>query len=247
MTRKLSRPVVARTVVARTVVVRRDPPLDGLTNMAIDESLLAEAAREGPITIRLYRWREPTLSLGHFQTEDQFQSDRRVSQKWRLKEIPRVRRKTGGGAILHDQEWTYSIVIPSRAEEVSKGHSDRLYRVVHESIRDGLIALGWAASLAENCTCSPQDRRENEPFLCFQRRSPVDIVVGDSKLVGSAQRRSRTGLLQHGSVLLHSSPLLPELLGLEELLPQGGSPVDWPAWLEDRIRSGLRNALGIDC
>ena len=236
MTRKLSRPVV----------VRRDPPLDGPTNMAIDESLLADATLESPITIRLYRWREPTLSLGHFQTLDQFQSDPRVREKSRLKEIPWVRRKTGGGAILHDQEWTYSIVIPAEAEEATKGHSESLYRAVHESIRDSLIALGWGASLAETCTCSPRDRKENEPFLCFQRRSPVDIVIGENKLVGSAQRRARTGLLQHGSVLLHSSSLRPELPGLEELGPPSETPVDWPAWLEDRIRNGLRIALGVD-
>ena len=228
-------------------VVRRDPPLSGEMNMAIDEAMLADARPNSPIMVRIYQWEQPTLSLGHFQTIDQCDRDIRIRANPRLREIPWVRRKTGGGAILHDREWTYSFVIPANPEEVAKGHSEALYRAVHESIRDGLIDLGWNAKLAENCTCTPQNRVKNEPFLCFQRRSPVDIVVGESKVVGSAQRRNRTGLLQHGSLLIQGSPLLPELLGLEELQADPHAPIDWPSWLEDRIGAGLRVAMECDC
>lgn len=228
----------------RSVQFRRDPPLPGRRNMEIDESILAEAQPDHPITVRLYQWDEPTLSLGHFQSMDQCENDARICDVPLLRNIPWVRRKTGGGAILHDREWTYSIVIPAKPEESDKGPSEALYRAVHESIRDGLIALGWNAALAETCSCSPQNRGENEPFLCFQRRSPVDIVVGENKVVGSAQRRIRTGLLQHGSLLIHSSSLLPNLPGLEELRTGIGNPIDWPEWLADRIRDGLRWATG---
>jgi lipoate-protein ligase A len=232
---------------ARPIAVRRDPPLSGQANMAIDEAMLAEARPESPITIRLYQWDQPTLSLGHFQNMEQRAKDVRISHAPILREIPWIRRKTGGGAILHDREWTYSFVIPANPDEVGKGHSEALYRAVHESIRDGLVALGWNAKLAENCTCSPTNRGENEPFLCFHRRSPVDIVVGENKVVGSAQRRSRTGLLQHGSLLVNGSLLFPDLPGLEELRDSFCDPIDWPDWLEGRIRAGLRSAMEPVC
>jgi lipoate-protein ligase A len=228
---------------SRSIVVRRDPPLSGQANMTIDEAMLAEARPDSPITIRLYQWDQPTLSLGHFQSIEQCAKDVRISHARELRAIPWVRRKTGGGAILHDREWTYSFVIPANSDQAGKGHSEALYRSVHESIRDGLKALGWNAELAEHCTCSPMNRSENEPFLCFQRRSPVDILVGDHKVVGSAQRRSRTGLLQHGSLLVNRSALFPDLKGLEELQDGSCDPVDWPVWFEGRILSGLRSVL----
>ena len=232
---------------SRSIVVRRDPPLSGQANMVIDEAMLAEARPDSPITIRLYQWDQPTLSLGHFQNMEQCAKDVRISHAPELRAIPWVRRKTGGGAILHDREWTYSFVMPADSDEAGKGHSEALYRSVHESIRDGLVALGWNAKLAEHCTCSPMNRGENEPFLCFHRRSPVDIVVGESKVVGSAQRRSRTGLLQHGSLLVNRSLLFPDLFGLEELRDGFCDPINWPDWLEDKIREGLRSAMDGVC
>lgn len=229
------------------VVVRRDPPLSGKENMAIDESALADAKPGDPIRIRLYQWNEPTLSLGHFQDLDQLKRDPQTANSPRLREIPWVRRKTGGGAILHDREWTYSIVVPERTDRSGKGHSDTLYRAIHESIRDGLLDSGWPASLSESCTCPTAHRGGAESFLCFQRRSPVDIVVGESKVLGSAQRRHRSGLLQHGSVLIHGSSVYPELLGLEQLRATGGIAPDWPAWIEAWIRRGLRRAVDVEC
>jgi lipoate-protein ligase A len=228
-----------------SLIVRRDPPLSGLRNMEIDESMLSEATPDSPIVLRLYQWDQPTLSLGHFQSRDDLLADPVSDRYPGLRQAPWVRRKTGGGAILHDQEWTYSVVIPAKPDEPSKGHSDRLYRAIHESIRDGLLAIGWAAELSENCTCGKDDR-ENQPFLCFERRSPVDIVVGSSKIVGSAQRRSRAGLLQHGSILIRGSSFAPHLPGLEELPPHPKPPLDWPDWLEVQIRNGLRHGLEAD-
>jgi lipoate-protein ligase A len=238
---------MARQNRQRDVIVRRDSPSSGPDNMAIDEGLLADAKPADPIVVRLYQWNQPTLSLGHFQSIDQWREDPLTRNVPGIGDLPWVRRKTGGGAILHDSEWTYCIVIPSDAEDSMKGHSEALYRAVHASILDGLTALGWGANLSENCTCATADSRESQSFLCFHRRSPVDIVVGKYKIVGSAQRRQRTGLLQHGSVLIHSSSVYPTLRGLEQLQRNCSNPVDWPSWLEGCIRNGLREEARGDC
>ena len=204
--------------------------------MRIDDLLLEQAMCEAPqrrlieehsfhqpLVLRIYRWSEPTLSLGHFQRVEDLALAADTQANPQLREIPWVKRKTGGGAILHDLELTYSIIVPatwsfqagtvrtlpdrSGSFDPSKGHSEGLYRAVHDSVVSGLIELGISASLSESCTCKVAGREstEGEPFLCFHRRTPVDVVVGEHKVLGSAQRRSRFGLLQHGSLLIRSS------------------------------------------
>ena len=176
--------------------------------MAIDETLLQNVQPDWPIVLRIYRWDRPTLSLGHFQRiEDRIEHSL-------LRELPWVRRKTGGGAIVHDQELTYSVLIPNRDDFPAKGHSEPLYRAIHSAFVETFRLLGWNAELSESCTCASLKRRNTEPFLCFLRRSPVDIIIGDVKILGSAQRRSTTGLLQHGSFLLRRSQWTPGLNGL---------------------------------
>lgn len=205
-------------------VVIITPPLLGTTNMEIDEALLAGATPDSPLVLRIYRWKEPTLSLGHFQSvEDRYEEQG-------LGNVALVRRKTGGGAILHDYELTYSLIMPARSA-AEKGHSEKLYRSVHSAIAKGLQSLGWDAVLSETCTCSTATNPKQEPFLCFSRRSPVDLIVGQYKIVGSAQRRTKLGLLQHGSLLLRSSTLTPSLKGLLDM------PNSNQANLEERSRS----------
>ena len=185
-----------------------DPPLSGERNMAVDEALLRNVKPDWPVVLRIYRWDRPTLSIGHFQRiEDRIQHPS-------LSELPWVRRKTGGGAIVHDQELTYSVLLPNRLVQSSKGHSEALYRDIHLSFVEKLTSLGWDAGLSESCTCPTKEQRNTEPFLCFLRRSPVDLIVGVDKILGSAQRRTAAGLLQHGSYLLRRSQWTPELCGL---------------------------------
>lgn len=183
-----------------------DPPGAGAWNMAVDEVLLDWAAREQGCWLRLYRWTPATLSLGYFQphaARDQHAASR---------DCPLVRRLTGGGAILHDDELTYSLVIPA-------GHPlavrrDRLYHAVHSALADTLAELGVDAQLWPAAQPAPA----SEPFLCFQRRAPGDLVAGGTKIAGSAQRRRRGAVLQHGSILLGQSASAPELAGLGEIL-----------------------------
>ena len=195
-------------------VVMLDPPQSGETNMAIDEALIRNAKPEWPIVMRVYEWDRPTLSLGHFQSLSDRDADAR------LRELPWVRRMTGGGAIVHDHEITYSILIPDRHETRSKGHSEILYRAIHESVAEGLRTLGWKARMSEECTCSSSISQKTVFFQCFLRRSPVDLIVGGYKVLGSAQRRTAAGLLQHGSLLIHHSPTTPKVLGLVDLINQ---------------------------
>ena len=224
----------------------RDSARTGIDNMRIDDCLLQRAVPEGPIVVRIYRWSEPTLSLGHFQQIEDLVDDPAGISQPSLNRLPWVRRKTGGGAILHDQEITYSFVIPASKGLLDKGANEALYRAVHEAVRDGLIRLGLEASLSENCTCSVAKKSgDEEPFLCFQRRTPVDLVVGAHKVLGSAQRRTRAGLLQHGSLLLRASREFGALLGIQDI---GKIPPEflWEEWLVDRLCEGLGTILPLN-
>jgi lipoate-protein ligase A len=123
-----------------------------------------------------------------------------------------VRRASGGGAILHDRELTYSIALP--VSHPAAARATTLYDALHESLIAALADRGIAASL-----CAPAARLSpaDEPFLCFQRRSPGDVLCGQFKIAGSAQRRRGGAIVQHGSVLLSLSEFAPELPGLAEL------------------------------
>lgn len=224
---------------SKNLVVAFDEPRSGLENMRLDEHALATATASSDGVLRIYRWSEPTLSLGHFQSIEQLHRDTRAAVFPSLALVPWVRRKTGGGAILHDRELTYSLVVPTPAGEREKGHNEELYRAIHRSVRDGLIDLGIPASLSEECTCGLGKSEADDPFLCFQRRTPVDVVLGQHKILGSAQRRTRSGLLQHGSFLLRASAITATLLGVEDLANSDFTGVDWGNWLAERIRVGM--------
>ncbi len=236
-----------------TGLVVLDPPRSGAINMAIDESLLANAQPNWPVILRIYQWEEPTLSLGHFQKIE----DRDNLES--LRTLPWVRRKTGGGAIVHDHELTYSILFPNRTgisnagrSEPTKGHSEALYRAIHLQFAAALKSLGWDAKLSESCTCKVGPNADKEPFLCFSRRSPVDLVVGDAKILGSAQRRSATGLLQHGSFMLRRSAAATHLAGLLDVPadPELGDHgfdgnFDWQTFFIATLKDGVDKLLQV--
>ncbi len=189
--------------------------------MAVDEVLLQWAVEQGGCSWRFYGWNEPTLSLGYFQPHD----TRREHAPSRV--CPVVRRLTGGGAIVHDDELTYSVALP--AAHPLAARRDTLYEVIHNSLIEVLADLGLAAAL-----CSPSIRRPQpqDPFLCFQRRAPGDVLLGRAKIAGSAQRRRRGAVLQHGSVLLGRSVAAEELPGLQEVADQSISATALAdAWL----------------
>jgi lipoate-protein ligase A len=189
--------------------------------MAVDEALLGESVGNGTATLRFYEWNEPTLSLGYFQ--------KYADRTTHLASVDAacVRRQSGGGAIMHDRELTYSLVLP-KAHPLS-GNAQSLYMAVHETIVAALRRqLPKGVSHRQLATYNAEEAlpRKAEPFLCFARRSQGDIVFSEAssgrmatthKIVGSAQRRSRGAVLLHGSILLASSKRAPELAGLGDL------------------------------
>ncbi len=176
--------------------------------MALDEALLETAERDNTAWLRFYTWREPTLSLGYFQPHADRQSHT-ASAECRL-----VRRSSGGGAILHDRELTYSIVL-SKSHPLAR-RAESLYRAMHATLIETLAELGIVATLCDG-SAADSTPATTEPFLCFQRHLPGDLLVGSHKVAGSAQRRHRGAVLQHGSVILARSKFAPELPGLADL------------------------------
>lgn len=175
--------------------------------MAVDEFLLEQASRHSTLCWRFYQWSAPTLSLGYFQRYQ----DR--AQHGASLHCAVVRRSTGGGAILHDRELTYSLTMSATHPLCASAAA--LYRQVHGTLVAALADLSANVALRESAAqLAPHD----EPFLCFARRAEGDLLLGDVKIGGSAQRRHKGAVLQHGSVLLERSPRAPELPGLRELL-----------------------------
>jgi lipoate-protein ligase A len=211
-----------------------DSPRNGATNMAIDAALLESAATNGIATLRLYQWSEPTLSLGYFQAADERQGHSSSIA------CPLVRRASGGGAILHDRELTYSLALPEKSS--SAAASRGLYEWSHSTLIAVLKSLGVTSEFhsAEPVCETAHDDAQVQPFLCFQRRTCFDIVSSGAKIVGSAQRRRRGAILQHGSVLLTRSQFAPELPGIEQI---AGKPIAL-AELIDHWPPQLTGSLG---
>jgi lipoyl(octanoyl) transferase len=218
----------AAAIAGRLVI---DDPLPGDWNMAVDEALLERAAEAGSVCLRLYGWSEPTLSLGYFQPL----ADR--ARHIASRSCPLVRRSSGGGAILHDREMTYSLALPSGHRLARQ--AEELYMAVHKALIEALSTLGVAAEI--NPTASGL-APEEEPFLCFQRRAVGDVLLGNVKIAGSAQRRSRGAVLQHGSILLQTSPQAPELQDIEQLAGVRLTSAD----LERTWMPTLQNRLGLE-
>ncbi len=172
-----------------------DPPLDGVSNMARDEALLQLVGQgESPPTLRFYGWTPPTVSLGYFQVFADFE---RIGPP--ASELAVVRRQTGGGAILHDIELTYSLVLPQGHPLIGSDGPNGLYNHVHGVVADLLRRHGVPVTRGPvgGGGCS-----HGGPFFCFERHSCFDLLADGRKLMGSAQRRTAHAVLQHGSLVL---------------------------------------------
>jgi lipoate-protein ligase A len=167
----------------------------------------------------VYQWSSATLSLGYFQ---RYQDRRRHAPS---EHCPVVRRVTGGGAIVHDREVTYSLTasLPDQAHQPPP----QWYELIHSAWVNVLAKHGIAGSL-----CPAGEAGREGRFLCFQRRAAGDVLLAGCKIAGSAQRRRRQALLQHGSLLLERSPAAPELPGIAQL---AAIDLGATAWLEEWI------------
>ncbi len=179
----------------------------GAANMAADEAMLHSAADRGVASFRVYSWSEPTLSLGYFQPADvRLADDSIAGLAW-------VRRATGGATIVHDPatELTYSLALPAGAEWHPKGES-WICRI-HRYFREALQTVWGIESHLVVCG----EEQKLGPVLCFRDQTPGDLLLNGQKIAGSAQRKHKGALLQHGSILLRRSPLAPSLPGVAEL------------------------------
>lgn len=199
-----------------------DQPRTGAENMAIDDAMLQWCDTHQQVALRIYRWANPTLSLGYFQPweewlayRDQVVFPQLPNALSSSTELPNhfevVRRRTGGGAIVHHHDWTYALVVPW--DQVRLGPTRNLYQWIHDGLAAWLTEAGYPAYLQP--TSEPASK--SAAFLCFKRRTEGDILVGNDKIIGSAQRRGKRSLLQHGSVLLSRSHFADVLPGLSDL------------------------------
>jgi lipoate-protein ligase A len=171
--------------------------------MAADEAMLETASELGIASLRFYTWTEPTLTLGYFQPSAARE------QVPNLASLPWVRRSTGGAGIVHHHELTYAFALPALTEWKSK---ESWICRFHHLVQGVLADVGVASRLV---ICG-EERKLGE-VLCFLHQTPGDMLIGGSKVAGSAQRKLRGALLQHGSLLLRRSDFAPMLPGMEDL------------------------------
>lgn len=174
---------------------------DGALNMAVDEALLHSAIDGGQPVLRLYAWSPPAVSLGYFQELDDTSINRAEIQR---RGFGLVRRPTGGRAILHKHEITYSVA--ARQADIAGGGSLMgAYRTISRGVEAGLNLLGIGAALAEKTGGRDLDR-SSLPTVCFGHPAKADMVAAGRKIVGSAQVRRRDALLQHGAIPISIDP-----------------------------------------
>ena len=170
----------------------------GPFNMALDETLLDLVSKPKARTqtyLRFYQWIRPTLSLGFSQKAERF-----VNLDYcKVHGIDVVRRPTGGKAVLHHRELTYS-VISNDSVVFPIGDISKTYRRIGDALQRGLSILGIETTLAPNCGRSTAIGPLSA--ACFAVSNHFEILWQNRKLVGSAQRRTKSAFLQHGSILI---------------------------------------------
>ena len=192
----------------RLEVYRDETPRTAAMNMAIDEALLQSAKVP---SLRFYRWNHPALSFGYFgkfADVEAYANERDLVRRW-----------TGGGIVLHGDDLTYSIIIP--AGDPAFAHATMsIYEKIHEAIRSALVASGKHAELVSVSVAGVADAgdasaartvvndsenssragRGYNPDQCFANPVRADVLVNGEKVAGAAQRKTRGGLLQQGSI-----------------------------------------------
>jgi lipoate-protein ligase A len=170
------------------------PPAHGVWNMAFDESILEAVGSSRSLpTLRLYAWEPACLSLGYAQPFTDVDIPRLQARGWEM-----VRRPTGGRAVLHTDELTYSVIAPLNEPRVA-GTVLESYRRLAQALVEALNLLSMQVEVNENSS-APHGTSTNP--VCFEVPSTYEITVGGKKLVGSAQARRKEGVLQHGSLPL---------------------------------------------
>jgi lipoate-protein ligase A len=232
-------------------------------NMAIDEAVLtAHSEEKSPPTVRFYGWNPATLSIGYFQKAQEVDMEAVESEG-----IGFVRRPTGGRAVLHDRELTYSIIVSETYPGIPRNVTDA-YRVLSEGLLQGFRGLGLDAEMVQLAS-----EEEKEKYVsagssaCFDSPSWYELVVEGRKIAGSAQVRQKDVVLQHGSILLDmdtdqlfrllkfSSEKVAERMkmsftkkavAINDLLRAQDKPLVKLREVEEAFRRGIAEGLGVE-
>jgi len=211
-------------------------PARGAWNMAVDEAILYSAGRgESLPTLRLYAWEPACLSLGYAQPAADVDLAALARQGWEL-----VRRPTGGRAILHVDELTYSVTGPQNEPRLA-GSVLESYLTLSAALLQALIRLGVNAQASPKSATTPDPSAAGRTNpVCFEVPSNYEITIAGKKLIGSAQARRKEGVLQHGSL-----PLVGDLRRITSVLafPDEGARLHAAERLVQRAAT-LEQALG---
>ncbi len=202
-----------------------DKPNDGAYNMAVDEAILLSCEKGiSPPTLRFYEWVEPTLSIGYLQDSKRYRS---------MTDLPLIRRITGGRAVLHGSEITYSIAADYKTPCFSKGICVT-YLAISKAIRSTLQEFSIDAEIVSTRHKTGGDKVFKD--ACFSVPSKYEIAVRGRKLVGSSQKRLKKAFLQHGSIPIDiDRRLLVKLFGSDILCR-----IAWVALFKDIDRTEFK-------
>ncbi|NGQ94740.1 lipoate--protein ligase family protein [Brevibacillus sp. SYP-B805] len=168
-------------------------------NMAIDEAILvAHSEGKVPPTVRFYTWNPATLSIGYFQ-----KAEKEIDlEQVKAHGLGFVRRPTGGRAVLHDRELTYSVIVSESHPKMPSSVTEA-YKVISMGLLHGFQALGLEAEMVSLATEEEKEKYSSPgSSACFDSPSWYELVVEGKKVAGSAQTRQKGVILQHGSILL---------------------------------------------
>lgn len=207
-----------------------DADLTAWENMAVDEAILASAECNAVLTptLRLYGWNSPAISIGYMQDPAPFASAG----------IPLVRRITGGRAILHDAELTYSVVAPVDGPVFGKDINSA-YSVLARCLVNALNDIGVKAESSQRRRTGA---RAKDP-ACFNSPSRHEITVAGKKISGSAQRRFKRAFLQHGSILLNLDEGLYKKVFNEEVFKKTACASRYADGSTDNLKDALQKSL----
>jgi lipoate-protein ligase A len=230
--------------------------------MAIDEAILiGVGGGHSPPTLRFYGWKPAALSIGYFQKAE----DEVDLHELRRRGLGFVRRPTGGRAVLHDNELTYSVIVPESHPGMPASVGDAC-RLLNRGLACGLRRLGIDARPAGLPDGGKRPVSPAASAACFDSPSSYELVAGGRKIAGSAQMRQRGAILQHGSVpfeldadllyavLRFSSERIRDRMkaafadraaAVNDLLRRAGAPPVTPEAAEDAFTAGFEEGLGI--
>lgn len=176
------------------------------TNMDIDDKLLHAMQPDDPPTLHLYRWKRESISYGHFIKVGHFFDMTNLRKNF----FELAKRPTGGGVIFHSWDYTFSLLVPCNNKYFSENTLEN-YRWVNQVVLEAIQDL-YEGTLSIHK--KQVAYKGNTKYFCMAKPTIYDIVLGEKKVVGAAQRRRRNGLLHQGSISIS----MPDFSRLEEIL-----------------------------